>query len=119
MLQFPTHRAVYSIVTLAIVAIFLLSINPDSFGMQRVPVSASSEHPFDEHHTAQLSQQDINRVTNNTLGFSKIFVVGLPERTNKRDAFALISALNCIRVDFIDAVRGQDVPGKALPLGVD
>ncbi|KAI0420364.1 hypothetical protein F5X98DRAFT_331914 [Xylaria grammica] len=58
-------------------------------------------------------------VTNSTLGFSKIFAVGLPERTDKRDAFALTSALTGFYVTFVDAVRGESVPDRAIPFEVD
>ena len=61
---------------------------------------------------------DVGRVTNETLGFSKIFVVGLPERTDKRDALTLTSSLTGFHVDFIDGVRSDTVPDKALPYGI-
>ncbi|ETS84025.1 hypothetical protein PFICI_05901 [Pestalotiopsis fici W106-1] len=62
---------------------------------------------------------DIDRVTNDTLGFSKVFVVGLPERTDKRDAIALTSSLTGFHVEWVDGVRGETVVDKALPFGVD
>lgn len=65
------------------------------------------------------SSPDISRVTNDTLGFSKIFVVGLPERTDKRDALSLTAALTGFHVDFVDGVRGETIPDKAVPIGVD
>ncbi|ROW02558.1 hypothetical protein VPNG_07846 [Cytospora leucostoma] len=65
------------------------------------------------------SSPDINRVTNDTLGFSKIFVVGLPERSDKRDALTLTAALTGFHVEFIDGVRGESIPDKAVPFGVD
>lgn len=65
------------------------------------------------------STPDINRVTNDTLGFSKIFVVGLPERTDKRDALALTASLTGFHVDFVDGVRGESIPEKAVPFGID
>ncbi|KAJ2986558.1 hypothetical protein NUW58_g4966 [Xylaria curta] len=58
-------------------------------------------------------------VANNTLGFSKIFAIGLPERTDKRDAFALTSALTGFHVEFMDGVRGESIPDQAVPPGVD
>lgn len=58
-------------------------------------------------------------VANETLGFSKIFVIGLPKRTDKRDALALTSALTGFRVEFIDGVKGESIPDKAVPMGVD
>lgn len=58
---------------------------------------------------------EINRVTNSTLGFSKIFVIGLPERTDKRDAMTLTSSLTGFSLEWIDGVKGESVPDKAIP----
>lgn len=58
-------------------------------------------------------------VRNATLGFEKIFVVNLPERTDKRDALTLVSTLTDIQLTWTSALRGTNVPDKALPLGVD
>ncbi|KAK7962394.1 uncharacterized protein PG986_003219 [Apiospora aurea] len=59
----------------------------------------------------------MNRVTNSTLGFSKIFVIGLPERTDKRDAMTLTSSLTGFNLEWIDGVKGEAVPDKAIPFG--
>ena len=58
-------------------------------------------------------------VANSTLGFSKIFAVGLPERTDKRDALALIARLTGLNIEWIDGVRGESIPDKAVPFGAD
>lgn len=58
-------------------------------------------------------------IYNNTLGFEKIFVVGLPSRTDRRDGMVLGSALSNLEIEFIDGVQGKDVPDKALPSGPD
>lgn len=58
-------------------------------------------------------------INNETLGFHKIFVVNLPERTDKRDALSLVGALTDIKLTWTSAIRGTSVPDKALPLGVD
>lgn len=65
------------------------------------------------------SDADINRVVNDTLGFSKVFVVGLPDRSDKRDAIALTSAATGFHVEFVDGVKGEMIPDKAVPFGVD
>ncbi|KAI1172632.1 hypothetical protein F4777DRAFT_560696 [Nemania sp. FL0916] len=67
----------------------------------------------ESHHTS------IDPVTNRTLGFSKIFAIGLPERTDKRDALTLTSALTGFDVAFIDGVRGESIPDQAVPAGID
>ncbi|KAH8659895.1 hypothetical protein BX600DRAFT_513555 [Xylariales sp. PMI_506] len=58
-------------------------------------------------------------VFNQTLGFQQVFAIGLPERSDKRDALALMSALTGFKITWLDGVRGKDVADKALPLGWD
>lgn len=58
-------------------------------------------------------------VKNKTLGFEKIFVINLPERTDKRDAMSLTAALTDLELTWTRAMRGTSIPDKALPLGVD
>ncbi|KAH6677563.1 glycosyltransferase family 25 protein [Halenospora varia] len=54
---------------------------------------------------------------NETLGFQEIFVVNLPERTDRRDGMILATALSGLKIEFIDAVLGKNVLDKALPPG--
>lgn len=61
----------------------------------------------------------MDRVENSTLGFERVFAVGLPERSDKRDGLALTSSLPGFKIDWVDGVRGQTIPDKALPFGVD
>lgn len=62
---------------------------------------------------------DLDRVSNETLGFEKVFSIGLRERTDKRDAMALMAALSGFKVDWIDGVRPDNIPDKAVPFGID
>lgn len=90
---------------------------------------APPAHEHEQQHMAHQQQQaaapendeepDIARIRNATLGFEKVFVVNLPDRTDKRDALSLVGTLTGIKLDWIRALRGVDVPDKALPLGVD
>ncbi|KAL8942138.1 MAG: hypothetical protein Q9216_001823 [Gyalolechia sp. 2 TL-2023] len=54
-------------------------------------------------------------VKNSTLGFEKIFVINLPERHDKLDAFSLAASLTGFTHGVIEGVRGQDVVNKSLP----
>ncbi|KAK0113804.1 hypothetical protein ONS95_014053 [Cadophora gregata] len=56
---------------------------------------------------------------NETLGFERVFAVGLSERSDKRDALTLISSLTGFKIQWIEGVRGESVADKALPFGVD
>lgn len=54
--------------------------------------------------------------TNNHAQYEKIFVVGLPSRSDRRDTMVLQAALSDIQIEFIDGVMGKDVPNKAIPM---
>jgi len=43
-------------------------------------------------------------------------VLGLKERSDKRDAMVLASSLTGFDVEFLDAVTGDEVSDKVLPL---
>ncbi|TGO20587.1 hypothetical protein BPAE_0284g00140 [Botrytis paeoniae] len=58
-------------------------------------------------------------ISNSTLGFQKIFAVGLPERSDKRDALTLISSLTGFNIEWVDGVKGEAVSDKAVPYGAD
>lgn len=47
--------------------------------------------------------------------FEKILVVGLPARTDRRDTMVLQAALSDLDIQFIDGVRGEDIPDSAIP----
>ena len=65
--------------------------------------------------SASAAKQMDDKQMNNTLGFEKVYVVNLPERSDKRDAMSLAAALTNITVDYIDGVKGDTIPDKALP----
>jgi hypothetical protein len=39
----------------------------------------------------------------------------MPERTDRSDSMILAAALSGISVDFVDTIRGEDIPEKVLP----
>jgi hypothetical protein len=111
MLQ-PRSTAIWCI--LASTLIFLLLLNSYALKLlshYSVELSGS--------YSTSPSYSHIQNVRNSTLGFEKIFAVGLPERSDKRDALALISSLTGFKIDWIDGARGEDVVDKAFPFGVD
>ncbi|TVY14470.1 hypothetical protein LARI1_G007396 [Lachnellula arida] len=74
-----------------------------------------------EHSTSSLSSkakkgdEEVERAANRTLGFGKVLVIGLKERSDKRDAMVLTSSLTGFDVEFMDAMKGEDVSDKAQP----
>lgn len=49
--------------------------------------------------------------------FEKLFVINLPERSDHRDALSLMGAVSDIKFDYVDAVKGETIPDRALPIG--
>ncbi|KAI1412899.1 glycosyltransferase family 25 protein [Hypoxylon sp. FL1857] len=92
----------------AISAFLLLSLYLLSTRRESVPY-------FDTRRARPPPPDITDDIFNSTLGFEKIFVVGLPSRTDRRDGMVLQAALSNIEVEFIDGVLGKDVPDKALP----
>lgn len=106
-----SHRQLYlSLLALFVLLAFLIAFR-------------SSAGTAGENVTQAIKYRPTRKIyepaANDTLGFSNIFVIGLPERTDKRDAFALTSALTGFHVEFIDGVKGESIPQKAVPAGVD
>ncbi|KAI4120958.1 MAG: hypothetical protein LQ338_006653 [Usnochroma carphineum] len=54
-------------------------------------------------------------VKNSTLGFERVFVINLPERYDKLDAFSLASSLTGFTHDVIEGIKGSTVVNKTLP----
>ncbi|VUC32940.1 unnamed protein product [Clonostachys rosea] len=66
-------------------------------------------------HQSHKPGSIMNDIYNTTLGFEKIFVIGLPERTDRRDSITLQAALSNLDFEFIDGVYGDNVKNKAIP----
>ncbi len=47
--------------------------------------------------------------------FEKIFGLSLPERSDRRDRLSLVGTFFDIRIEWLDAVRGEDINKKAWP----
>jgi hypothetical protein len=57
----------------------------------------------------------IYNVQNETLGFQEVYMISLPARSDKRDAFAMQAAVSGITYTQLEGVDGHKVPAKALP----
>lgn len=51
--------------------------------------------------------------------FEKIYVMGLPSRTDRRDGMALQAALSDLSIEFIDGPLGENISEKAIPTAED
>ncbi|KIV82967.1 hypothetical protein PV11_05029 [Exophiala sideris] len=66
-----------------------------------------------------MARSDLLDVYNETLGFQDIFVISLPERSDKRDAISVQAALTNISFTLEDAILSADVAKKARPHGME
>jgi hypothetical protein len=74
--------------------------------------------PIKSWPTSNLKQRPTKgdpRIANGTLGFGAIFALGLPDRTDKRDAMELSAALTGLQLTWSDGVRGDLMNPKAIP----
>ncbi|RYP05919.1 hypothetical protein DL764_003477 [Monosporascus ibericus] len=107
----PRHIAIGRAVAILLSAFVLFAPNLSGIDLPLViegtPSSAGMIFSDVTEHKSQPGPTDIDRVTNDALGFSRVFVVGLPERSDKRDAMALTSALTDFHVEWVDGVNGE------------
>ncbi|KAL2072427.1 hypothetical protein VTL71DRAFT_11770 [Oculimacula yallundae] len=99
---------------LSSLAVLSLIYTSRSHSLRHYPSQA-----INSYSKSTFPKTSIETTINDTLGFQKVFAVGLPERSDKRDALALISSLTGFKIDWIEGVRGEMVVDKALPFGVD
>ncbi|KIN05436.1 glycosyltransferase family 25 protein [Oidiodendron maius Zn] len=62
---------------------------------------------------------EIGRASNATLGYEKLYVLGLKQRFDRRDAITLAASLTGFDVEFWESIRGEDIVEKFLPPGMD
>lgn len=98
-----------------------ISVADPSIRVNTARLPSEDNAPDAATETSQETSDEVfnKAIRNETLGFNKIFVVNLPERTDKRDALSLVGALTNIKLTWTSAIRGTSVPDKALPLGID
>ncbi|PQE25029.1 glycosyltransferase family 25 protein [Rutstroemia sp. NJR-2017a BVV2] len=82
------------------------------------PFSKTSNFKSASPKASLDTTSEIGRVSNSTLGFQKVFVLGLEERSDKRDAFVLAASLTGFRVEFIAGLKGDKLSDKARPPGL-
>jgi len=61
----------------------------------------------------------LHDVHNETLGFQEIYVINLPERSDKKDSMSVQATLTNLSLTFTEGVLGTTVPEKARPFGFE
>lgn len=112
------------IVTLIAVDEFFFASN--RIIIKSVPVEKAARHTQsivgaenEDLASPKSVQLDLERVINKTLGFEKVIAIGLPERSDKRDAMELMASLSGFDIEWVDGVKPSSIPSKAVPYGID
>ncbi|KAL8660066.1 MAG: hypothetical protein Q9202_006832 [Teloschistes flavicans] len=77
--------------------------------------SVTSDHPTVALPRGRAPAGSSSDAKNNTLGFERVFVINLPERYDKLDAFSLAASLTGFKHDVIEGIKGATVVNKTLP----
>lgn len=62
-----------------------------------------------------LPSRKFNRALLTTDKFEKILALGLPERSDRRDTLTLMSSYQNVKLEWMDAVKGEDIKKVARP----
>ena len=63
----------------------------------------------------ELSSRTLDGTLLTTVQFEKILALGLPERSDRRDALTLMSSYYNVKLEWMDAVKGEDIKQIAWP----
>jgi GR25 family glycosyltransferase involved in LPS biosynthesis len=114
---------VLSALLVAGIFLHLVIFSPTGSFSSAAPVYYQSKIPSGESTSssagAKGSLGNPNDIFNSTLGFQEVFVVNLPERTDKRDAIAVQASLTNITFKLSPGVRGDTISEKAKPYGME
>jgi hypothetical protein len=89
--------------------------SPEEQAALDLPPGAQAPSKGDPVTRPSHNGESIYQVQNETLGFQEIYMISLPGRSDKQDAFAMQAAFSEISYTQVDGVYGVDVPKKALP----
>ncbi|KAI9871453.1 MAG: hypothetical protein M1830_002902, partial [Pleopsidium flavum] len=108
----PIAVAVGAIVILIVFVTSAIHYRPEEAAHYRSKIFGIQSHKSSVN-------EGLGSVWNETLGFERIYVIGLKDRTDKRDALTLTSSLTGFKLDWIDGVKGEEIPDKAVPFGTN
>jgi len=54
-------------------------------------------------------------ISNGTLGFEKIYAIGLSDRTDRRDSMEVAADVSGLKIEWMDGVTPNDMPQKTIP----
>ena len=100
----------------AILALCLRLQRDRLFSSSSLSSSSSNPSPSTSSKLAHvLSKNSIQAIRNNTLGFGDIYLIHMPDRTDKLDSIRLLTSISNISYTVSPGVDGKDLPHVAWP----
>lgn len=87
--------------------VFLIAVIPHS--RHTIAKHTSPLVPYVKSHFRDKT------IANGTLGFQKIYAIGLSDRSDRRDSFALAADVTNLQFEWIDGVTPQQINNKTIP----
>ncbi|KAK5936647.1 hypothetical protein PMZ80_011112 [Knufia obscura] len=94
-------------VVLLLVFVLLLAFNFGSTPVSGIPTKPAARDAL------------LQNILNTTLGFERILVINLPERTDHHDGMVLAGDVTGLHIEFVPGIRGEAVADKVLPAHFD
>ncbi|CAM1503736.1 Fc.00g013270.m01.CDS01 [Cosmosporella sp. VM-42] len=111
--------AATTILFFGLLGLFFRSSGPWTRSGSASSNDAYNNKPRQKGLQVAVNDKDYGRISNQTLGFEQVIAIGMEERSDKRDAMALMSALTGFKVDWVNGVKPSTIPTKAVPYGID
>ncbi|KAL8645384.1 MAG: hypothetical protein Q9226_007329 [Calogaya cf. arnoldii] len=105
----------YSFILLLVFFFLVYSFGQSSGLSCAQPISTGHSTTGNDSLASGLGPPPFGDVKNSTLGFERVFVINLPERYDKLDAFTLASSLTGFSNEVIEGVKGATIVNKTLP----
>ncbi|KAJ5155259.1 hypothetical protein N7492_008062 [Penicillium capsulatum] len=78
-------------------------------------VKSQLKSKYTPHHAEREIERSLDDITNTTLGFNRVFAIGLKDRMDKRDAMTIGTSLTNIDLEWVEGVRLAEMSDKSHP----
>ena len=107
-------KPLLTVVALGVLAL-CFRLRSDSLFHSSIPSSSNPSPSTTSNLDHVLSPNSVQAIRNNTLGFGDVYIIHMPDRTDKLDSIRLITSFTNISYKIIPGVDGLAMPHVAWP----
>ena len=114
----PHQKMIKPLLTVLVLGVLALCfrLRSDRLFPSSIASSSSSPSPSTTSNLGHvLSPNSVQAIRNNTLGFGDVYIIHMPDRTDKLDSIRLITSITNISYKIIPGVDGLAMPHVAWP----